>query len=134
MSVIAKFSRMQTMKFSFGKDTEYAKVFANQVGALSMYLPGFGLGIPDNISPENQLKGIFLRIMNNNGTFLFNISGVDLKKAKKGFKSYQDAEMNNQITEWELFTILSNKDYLKNTILHNGKVVFKKRIIWKSIV
>ena len=94
--------------------------------------PGWGLGIP-KISLENQIRAVFQIVLNQNGVFLFNISGVNLNKSRKGFLNFEEAENNNQITEWELFMILSNKDYLKNTIFHNGKVQFKKTILWKSI-
>jgi hypothetical protein len=56
------------------------------------------------------------------------------KKARQGFRNYDEAEYNNQITEWELSTVLSNNDYLKSCIFHNGKVQFKKRIIWNSVM
>jgi hypothetical protein len=56
-----------------------------------------------------------------------------MKKARKGFLDYSEAEDNNQITEWELFIILNNRDYLKKCIFHNGKVEFKKRVIWNSV-
>jgi hypothetical protein len=47
--------------------------------------------------------------------------------------SFEDAEGNNEITEWELFMILTNKDYLKSCIFYNGRTAFKKTILWKSI-
>lgn len=123
------------MKFCFAKDGPYAEQFARDIGACSMYItPGFGLGIPTNLSPENQLRGVFREVIRAEGIFLFNINGVDLKRARKGFKNYSDAEGNNQITEWELFMVLTNKDYLKKCIFHNGKTEFKKRVIWKSIM
>ena len=120
-------------KFSFAKSTEYAKSFARECGAFSMYDSGFGLGIPANLSNENKLRGVFNQITNRNGVFLFNISGVNLKSAKKGFYDYEAAENNNQITEWELSMIMSNRDYLINCIFHNGRVEFKKQILWKAI-
>lgn len=94
---------------------------------------GWGLGIPGNLSLENQIRAVFWEVINQNGIFLFNINGVNLKMSKIGFRNFSEAENSNQITEWELFMILKNKDYLKNTTFHNGKVQFKKRLLWKSI-
>ena len=133
MTLIQRFSKIPCLKFSFSKSTEFSQAFAMDCGAFSMYDPEFGLGIPAYFSSENKLRGVFNQIMNQDGLFLFNLSGVDLKKSKKGFSNYDEAESNNQITEWELFMILDNKDYLKNCIFHNGKVEFKKRIIWNSV-
>ncbi len=98
-----------------------------------MYDFQYGLGIPDTLSKGNQLRAVFLRISQIEGIFLFNISGVNMIRAKRGFATFEDAEGNNEITEWELFMILTNKDYLKSCIFHNGKVAFKKRILWNSI-
>jgi hypothetical protein len=134
MLLTEKFKRINVVKFSFGKSNSFAETFAKECGAFSMYDREYSLGIPGNLSSENQLRGVFHQIMRANGQFLFNISGVNLKKARRGFSSYEEAESNNQITEWELFTILRNRDYLKNCIFHNGKVQFKKRILWKSIM
>lgn len=125
---------MQALKFSFAKSTEYSESFAKDCNASSMYNSGFGLGIPDSLSPENQLRGVFNQIIRQNGIFLFNISGVDLKKANKGFSNYDEAENNNQITEWELYMVLSNKEFFRKCIFHNGKVQFKKSILWKAVV
>jgi hypothetical protein len=133
MTLVQKFAGISSFKFSFSKSTDYSRAFARDCGAISMYDRGFGLNIPSNLSNENQLRAVFRLIMENNGVFLFNLSGVDMKKAKKGFRSYDEAEYNNQITEWELFNVLSNNDYLKSCIFHNGKVQFKKRIIWNSV-
>jgi hypothetical protein len=134
MVLAQKFTSITSLKFSFSKSTEFSQAFARECNALSMYDPGFGLGISSNLSPENQLRGIFHLVRNQNGIFLFNLSGVDMKKAKKGFSNFDEAEYNNQITEWELFMILNNKDWLKNCIFHNGKTQFKKRIIWNSVM
>jgi hypothetical protein len=133
MSLIEKFQQINKPKFSFGKSTEFAPRFAIDIGAHSMYEDGFGLGIPDQLSGENQLRAIFVQINMNQGIFLFNISGVNLKRAKHGFESYDEAEQNNEITEWELSLILNNKDYLKRCIFHNGKVEFKRQKIWKAV-
>lgn len=133
MTLIQRFSQISHLKLSFSKSTEFSQAFARDCGALSMYDPGFGLGIPPNFSSENKLRAVFNQTMAQGGVFLFNLSGVDMKKAKQGFSNYDEAEYNNQITEWELFMILSNKDYLKKCIFHNGKVQFKKRIIWNSV-
>jgi hypothetical protein len=134
MTLIEKFRNITSTKFSFAKSSEYSEVFARDCNALSMYDPGFGLNIPPNLSAENKLWGVFNQTKLVNGIFLFNISGVNLRKGKKGFKNYEEAEYNNQITEWELSIILANKDYLKNCIFHNGKVQFKKTILWRSIM
>jgi hypothetical protein len=134
MTLIQRFSKIEAVKFSFGKSTEYSEQFASDCSAFSMYdSNGFGLGIPLNFSNENKLRAVFTIIMEMNGIFLFNISGVNMIKARRGFSGFNEAEGNNQITEWELFMILSNKDYLKNCIFHNGKVAFKKRFLWKSV-
>jgi hypothetical protein len=133
MTLVEKYNSMPQMKVAFAKDTGYAEAFAIQTGSHSMYLKGFGLSVSQYLSPEMQLRGVFTAIINNDGIFLFNISGVNLKRARKGFKTYQDAEENSLITEWELFIILSDSNYLKRTIFHNGKVEFKKTILWKSI-
>jgi hypothetical protein len=133
MELTEKFSRMDMVKFSFGKSTEYSQRFARECGALSMYDDGFGLPSSRFLSDENKLRAVFRFVMQSNGRFLFNISGVNLRKAIKGFLNYREAEENNQITEWELFMILHNRDYLKNCIFHNGKTAFKKTILWKSI-
>jgi len=133
MTLTERFRRIPSLKFSFSKSTEFSQAFATDCDSLSMYDFGFGLGIPSYLSSENKLRAVFNQIMADNGIFLFNISGVDLKKAKRGFSSYDQAEYNNQITEWELFMILTNRDYLINCIFHNGKVEFKKRIIWNSV-
>lgn len=133
MTLTQKFNQIPNFKFSFSKSTEFSHSFAKDCGAASMYDLGFGLGIPDNLSSENKLRAVFMQTIAQGGIFLFNLSGVDMKKAKQGFVHYDEAEYNNQITEWELFMILSNKDYLKHCIFHNGKVEFKKRIIWKSV-
>jgi hypothetical protein len=133
MTLTERFNRIEVPKFSFGKNTEHAPGFAKACGAMSMYDDGYGLQIPNHLSDGNRLRAVFLRIMGLGGLFLFNISGVDMKRAYKGFSSFEDAEANNQITEWELFMILGNRDYKKNCIFHNGKVAFKKTILWKSI-
>ncbi len=98
-----------------------------------MYSPAFGLGIPANLSNENQLRSVFNQIMTLNGVFLFNVSGVNLRQATKGFRNYDEAEESNLITEWELSTILANNNFRKNCIFHNGKVEFKKRILWRAV-
>lgn len=133
MTLTQTFSRIQVFKFSFSKSTEFSQAFAYDCGAASMYDHGFGLGISGVLSSENQLRAVFLQTINQGGIFLFNLSGVDMKKAIRGFVNYEEAEYSNQITEWELFMVISNKDYLKSCIFHNGKVQFKKRIIWKSV-
>ena len=134
MSITQRFASIKKLKFSFSKSTEFSKAFARESHALSMYDKGYGLGIPANLSAENQLRGVFGEVSKADGVFLFNISGVNLKMAKKGFSSFQLAEMNNQLTEWELSMILNNREYLKRCNFHNGSIVFKKRILWKSVM
>jgi hypothetical protein len=133
MTLTQKFNAIPHLKFSFSKSTEFSHSFALDCGAASMYDLGFGLGIPNNFSNENKLRAVFNQTFAHSGVFLFNLSGVDMKKAKVGFVDYDEAEYSNQITEWELFMVINNKDYLKNCIFHNGKVEFKKRIIWNSV-
>jgi hypothetical protein len=133
MTLIERFNRIEMPKFSFGKSTEYAEKFAIDCRSFSMYDDGYGLGIPNNLSKGNRLRAVFRVIMQMGGVFLFNINGVNMKRARRGFSTFEDAEGNNEITEWELFMILTNKDYLKSCIFHNGKVAFKKRILWNSI-
>jgi hypothetical protein len=99
-----------------------------------MYDNGYGLGIPAQLSAENQLRGVFREVSKEDGIFLFNISGVNLKQARTGFTRFELAQINNQLTEWELWIILNNKEYLKRCIFHNGSIVFKKRILWKSVM
>lgn len=95
-------------------------IFNQRVDALSMYSTNFGLGIPSNLSMENQLRGVFKIVNEENGIFLFNISHVNLVRAKKGFVNFDEAAESNMITEWELSLILQNEDYLNKTIFHNG--------------
>lgn len=122
MSFINKMRGIDRTKFSFGKNNEYIDFFNRQVGAISMNNPNFGLNIDSNLPLEYQLRGVFNRTLELDGFFLFNISSVDLLKAKEGFKNFEEASGNNYITEWELSMILENGDYFKSTIFHNGKV------------
>ncbi|HVU55378.1 MAG TPA: hypothetical protein VHD83_10000 [Puia sp.] len=133
MTFAQRISEIDRVKFAFGKAKSLLKEFAAECGAFSMHTNRFGLDISHNLLPEQQLRAIFLRVMQAEGLFLFNISGVNLKKAKKGFDRFSDAEENGQITEWELNMILTNKDYLKNCIFHNGRVEFKKTILWRAV-
>ena len=109
--------------FAFGKNDDWHWRFCNSHAVYSMYPLNFGLGIPANLSAENQLRAVFHRINNENGHFFYNICGVDLDKAITGFASYDEAADNNMITEWELSILLQNPDYLERTIFHNGKTV-----------
>ncbi len=133
MTLVERFRRIQTTKFAFGKNTVFAKDFARACGAFSMHDTGYGLGLPNYLSAGDRLRAVFFNINQLDGVFLFNISGVNLKRAERVIWPFQDAYNNSEITEWELFMIRSNKDYLKRCIFHNGKVAFKKRILWKSI-
>lgn len=134
MSLEQEFNRIQKLKFSFAKSTEFSEKFAKNCGALSMYNDGYGLGIPDYLSSENKLRAVFNEVIKSGGIFLFNISGVDIKKSFTGFSDFAEPFSNNQITEWELFMILTNSDYIENCISHNGKVQFKQQILWNALV
>ena len=109
-----KLRQINRVKFAFGKNNKHSMDFARECGDYSMYTAGFGLGISSELSSENQLRGVFTRIMHLGGIFLFNISGVNLKRANSGFANFDEAYDNNQVTEWELFMVLRDKDYLKN--------------------
>ncbi|MDI9365768.1 MAG: hypothetical protein QM541_12510 [Flavobacterium sp.] len=136
MTLIEKLRNINEVKFSFGKNNTHHRQFSQQISALSMYeSAGFGLDIPTHLSSEHQLRAIFLEVSKRNGIYIFNLNGVDLTKAKTGFTDYDEAESNNMITEWELFMILNNEDYLRKTIFHNGKVEFTQienglNLIW----
>ena len=110
MTLIERFSQLSAPKFSFAKSGEHTQAFARDCNAFSMYDQGWGFGFPSSWSSINMLYGVFRQIITQNGTFLFNLSGVDLIKARRGFQHFEEAENNNQITEWELFMILTNKD------------------------
>ena len=124
MALIEHLLALPGMKFSFAKSSEYHVSFSREVGAASMYQDDLGLGIPAGFSTENKLRAVFTIIAQANGYFIFNINGVDLKRAATGFGSYDEAEDNNMITEWELSMLLQNQDYLEKTIFHNGKNLF----------
>ena len=126
MDLIKKLREIKDLKVSFGKADEYFPVFCERIDSCSMNRPGFGLGIPDSLSMENKLRGVFRTINSEKGIFIFNINGVDILRAKQGFQDFNEADSNSMITEWELSTILSEEDYLNNTIFHNGKVEFTK--------
>ena len=125
MGLIERIKEIE-LTFSFGKAGDYHKAFCKATKSLSMYDNGLGLGIPSTMNPGNQLRAVFYQINAQNGTFVFNISGVDIERSLNGFDSYEDAFDNNFITEWELWMILSNSDYLDRTIFHNGKTEFSK--------
>lgn len=122
MDFINKIKNIGVTKFSFGKNTELIDIFNKEVGAVSMNSNNFGLDIDSNLTLEYQLRGVFNRILDLNGIFLFNISSVDLIRARKGFINFEEASGNNNITEWELSMILNNEDYLNSTTFHNGRV------------
>ena len=121
MAFIQKIRSISTLKFAFGKSNEFAPVFNQEVGAISMYSPNFGLDIPQTLSPENQIRGVFTSMYELDGIFLFNLSAVDLIQARRGFSSYEEASDLNMITEWELSLIQNNIHYLQMTIFHNGR-------------
>jgi hypothetical protein len=121
VSLVNDLFNLQGIKFSFGKSNEYHMIFSRDIGAASMYDNNFGLSIPTQLSAENQIRAVFRTIARENGYFIFNINGVDLGHAITGFQSFEEAEDNNMITEWELSTILQNANYLRQTIFHNGR-------------
>ncbi|MEP6735148.1 MAG: hypothetical protein ABJA70_06490 [Chryseolinea sp.] len=133
MTLSEKYGKLKGVKFSVSKRSKFAENFARASGAFSMFDDGFGLGIAFDLSAEDKLRAVFLETIKREGKFLFNLSGVDLLQAKRGFASYKDADESYQITEWEFFMILTNNEYLKNCIFHNGKVEFKKRLILRAI-
>lgn len=122
MAFVDKIRDLDKLKFSFGKSSDLALIFNQNTNVLSMYSLNFGLGIPSNLSLENQLRAVFRIVNQENGVFLFNISHVDLAKAKKGFVNFNEAYESNMITEWELSVILQNPGYLSKTIFHNGSL------------
>ena len=122
MSLLDDLYNLKSLKFSFGKSSEYHQTFSREIDASSMYDLNLGLGISQSLSAENQLRAIFTIIAQTQGHFVFNISGVDLQRAKYGFNDYDEASDNNMITEWELSILLQNSDYLEKTIFHNGKI------------
>ncbi|UOE52607.1 hypothetical protein MTO98_16135 [Mucilaginibacter sp. SMC90] len=123
MALFDTLRELPNPKFSFGKSTEYHPNFSRDAGAACMYDDGFGLGLSNQLSPENKLRAVFLTISREHGSFIFNISGVDLDAAIAGFESYDAASDNNMITEWELSMILHNPDYLAQTTFHNGRTL-----------
>jgi hypothetical protein len=133
MTSVERIRKIQAPKFSFGKNTVFARDFAIACGAFSMYDAGYGLGLPKYLSGGDRLRAVFLQISQMDGVFLFNISGVNLKRASRDSWTFQEAEQNSEITEWELFMIWSDIHYRKRCTFHNGKVAFKKRSLWNSI-
>ena len=136
MGFINRLRNFDVIKFSFGKADEYLEKFSKSINAFSMFDEGYGLGIPNYLSSGNQLMQIFIEIYKQNGVFVFNINGVDLRKAYLGFENgYEEAASCDNITEWELSIILRNDDYFDKTIFHNGKMELIKeqnglRILW----
>lgn len=126
MDIIEKALEIKSFKLSLGKNDEFFPMFSKSIEAKCMHDDGFGLGIPNNISPENQIRGALLQTIKADGIILFNISGVNIDRAISGFENYEDASSTFFITEWELSVILENNDFLENTIFHNGKVDFHK--------
>ena len=132
MTLIEKIKRIEAPIVSFGKNTEFAEAFADEIEARSMY-NGFKLNLTKYMPGEYKIRAAFVATARENGFFIFNINWVNLKAARKGFTSYLDAENDNMITEWELSEIIKNKDYLKKTIFHNGKVEFKQNKNFKLL-
>jgi hypothetical protein len=118
--MLEKYRNNGKLKFSFGKATEFSHTWAKNMNASCMFDDNFGLSIPDYLSLESKLRGVFNIIMKENGLFLFNLSGVNLLAAKKGFTNFDEAYASSMITEWELNMIVSHQDYILNTIFHNG--------------
>ncbi len=97
MTLTQKISRINKLKFSFSKSIEFSETFEKDSSAFSMYDSGYGLGISPYLSSENQFRGVFVQVQIIGGIFLFNLSGVNMKKAMKGVKDFQVTEYNNQI-------------------------------------
>ena len=123
--MVEKLRGLTCDKFSFGKNSEFFEAFCLNIKAFSMYTSGFGYGIPEKYSMGDRLRAVFKYVNQYDGKFIFNISGVDIVAAMKGFESFEMAAGNNMITEWELSVILQNDDYLERTIFHNGFTEFK---------
>jgi hypothetical protein len=123
--MIERIFKLNCDKFSFGKNSEFFEMFCKNINAFSMFTNGFGFDIPETFSMENKLRAVFRYINLSNGRFIFNISGVDIISAIKGFENFDVAFGNNMITEWELSVILENEDYYNKTIFHNGFTEFK---------
>ena len=132
MALVHKFKAF-THKLCLGKNDDFFRLFAFSKDSYHMHRSGFGLGIDPHLSPENKLRAAFALILALEGKILFNINGVDMKRAKRGFSGFDEAYENDFITEWELYIILTTKPYLKISIFHNGKVEFKKTILWRSV-
>lgn len=135
MSLIEELYAIEGMKFSFGKANERQQEFCQQIDAKSMFIVnGWGLSIPVDMASEMKLRMVFYTINQNAGTFIFNITGVDLKAAKDGFENFDEAYDKNMITEWELNQIIGNTDFLDRTIFHNGAVRFSQNNTLMSLI
>lgn len=112
--------------YSFGKNLVDHEEFSRSMGACTMNAPGggYGLGIPKELTDENQIRSIFVTVLRQGGGFLFNLCYVDVPRAVRGFTNYEEAAGNNLITEWELWLIMENDAYLEKTIFHNGNATF----------
>jgi hypothetical protein len=126
--MIAKLKNDRRAKFSFGKNSKIFEIFSKNAGAVCMH-DWHRLSIEKALSLEYKIRAVFFKIVSLDGIFLFNISGVDIKSALKGFSSFEEASGNNMITEWELFMILSRSEYIERTIFHNGvnELILTKR-------
>lgn len=118
--MLEKYRNNERLKFSFGKATEFSHSWAKYMKAFCMFDDNLGLSIPDYLSLESKLRAVCYIIMKEKGLFLFNLSGVNLLAAKKGFANFDEAYNSGMITEWELNLIVRNADYRENTIFHNG--------------
>ena len=52
------------------------------------------------------------------GNLVFDLTGVDVAAAKKGFASFDAAKEAGQITEWELSQVMRNQDYFNAASFH----------------
>jgi hypothetical protein len=120
-----KLRLLNIVKFSFGKQSEHFKIFNDYILAYDMYTPGYGFSIPEYWELDKKIRAVLMSVYKLDGIFLFNISGVDIVRSMKGFSSFDEADGNNLITEWELSIILSEPDYKFKTIFHNGITEFK---------
>jgi hypothetical protein len=112
--------------YSFGKNNDEHETFSRSMGLRTMNAPegGYGLGISKELPDEYQIRAIFSTVLEQDGGFLFNLCYVDAPRAAHGFTNFSEASGNNLVTEWELWLIMENNDYLKRTIFHNGTVIF----------
>lgn len=104
--------------------------YANRIDdSRHMFKDGFGLGIPSVLAPSNKIMQAMYQTLKEGKQIAFDVTGVSLDAAKKGFKSFDEASNLEKITEWELSKIIRDKELFENTLFHqNGKEVKAKDI------